>query len=148
MNHYEKSIKTAIFACVFAVAFQITAFAGFSWRVESADSSYVGTTNVTVTNTSGKKETEDAPIVRKGAVVTFTEAVASATYTVKAYDGMGNPIRDFNASLGTIKKVEHFSIHWTGTRENPKESLPTPDRQAFLRSRRRIPTERPGDRDS
>ena len=100
----KKSIKTAIFACVFAVAFQITAFAGFSWRVESADSSYVGTTNVTVTNTSGKKETEDAPIVRKGAVVTFTEAAASATYTVKAYDGMGNPIRDFNASLGTIKK--------------------------------------------
>ena len=136
----KKSIKTAIFACVFAVAFQITAFAGFSWRVESADSSYVGTTNVTVTNTSGKKETEDAPIVRKGAVVTFTEAAASATYTVKAYDGMGNPIRDFNASLGTIKKA--------GTRENPKESLPTPDRQAFLRSRRRIPTERPGDRDS
>ena len=36
----KKSIKTAIFACVFAVAFQITAFAGFSWRVESADSSY------------------------------------------------------------------------------------------------------------
>ena len=53
----------------------------------------VGTTNVTVTNTSGKKETEDAPIVKRGAVVTLTEAAASATYTVKAYDGMGNPIR-------------------------------------------------------
>ena len=103
--------RTAIFACVFAAAFQITAFAGFSWRVESADSSYVGTTNVTVTNTSGKKETEDAPIVRKGAVVTFTEAAASATYTVKAYDGMGNPIRDFNASLGTIKKGWNTSVY-------------------------------------
>ena len=34
----KKSIKTAIFACVFATAFQITAFDGFSWRVESADS--------------------------------------------------------------------------------------------------------------
>ena len=53
----KKSIKTAVFACIFAAAFQITAFAGFTWRVESADSSYVGTTNVTVTNTSGKKET-------------------------------------------------------------------------------------------
>ena len=52
----RKSIKTAIFACVFAVAFQITAFASFSWKVENAESSYVGTTNVTVTNTSGKKE--------------------------------------------------------------------------------------------
>ena len=100
----KKSIKTAIFACIFAAAFQITAFAGFTWRVESADSSYVGTTNVTVTNTSGKKETEDAPIVKRGAVVTVTEAATSATYTVKAYDGMGNPIRDFNASLGTVKK--------------------------------------------
>lgn len=58
----KKSVKTAIFACIFAAAFQITAFAGFTWKVESADSSYVGTTNVTVTNTSGKKETEDAPI--------------------------------------------------------------------------------------
>ena len=143
----QKSIKTAIFACIFAAAFQITAFAGFTWRVESADSSYVGTTNVTVTNTSGKKETEDAPIVKRGAVVTVTEAATSATYTVKAYDGMGNPIRDFNASLGTVKKVEHFSIHWTGTRENLRESLPTPDRRAFLRSRRRILTERSGDRD-
>ncbi len=62
----KKSIKTAIFACIFAAAFQITAFAGFTWRVESTDSSYVGTTNVTVTNTSGKKETEDAPIVKRG----------------------------------------------------------------------------------
>lgn len=62
----RKSIKTAIFACVFAVAFQITAFASFSWKVENAESSYVGTTNVTVTNTSGKKETEDAPIVKRG----------------------------------------------------------------------------------
>lgn len=62
----KKSIKTAVFACIFAAAFQITAFAGFTWRVESADSSYVGTTNVTVTNTSGKKETEDAPIVKRG----------------------------------------------------------------------------------
>ena len=61
----QKSIKTAIFACIFAAAFQITVFAGFTWRVESADSSYVGTTNVTVTNTSGKKETEDAPIVKR-----------------------------------------------------------------------------------
>ena len=52
----KKSIKTAVFACIFAAAFQITAFAGFTWRVESADSSYVGTTNVTVTNTSGKKD--------------------------------------------------------------------------------------------
>ncbi len=76
----KKSVKTAIFACIFAAAFQITAFAGFTWKVESADSSYVGTTNVTVTNTSGKKETE-------------------------------------------------------------------PDRRAFLRSRRRILTERSGDRD-
>ena len=79
----RKSIKTAIFACVFAVAFQITAFASFSWKVENAESSYVGTTNVTVTNTSGKKETEDAPIVKRGTVVTFTEAAASATYTVR-----------------------------------------------------------------
>ena len=31
----QKSIKTAIFACIFAAAFQITAFAGFTWRVES-----------------------------------------------------------------------------------------------------------------
>ena len=100
----RKSIKTAIFACVFAVAFQITAFASFSWKVENAESSYVGTTNVTVMNTSGKKETEDAPIVKRGTVATFTEAAASATYTVKAYDGMGNPIRDFSASLGTVKK--------------------------------------------
>ena len=76
----RKSIKTAIFACVFAVAFQITAFASFSWKVENAESSYVGTTNVTVTNTSGKKETEDAPIVKRGTVVTFTEAAASAPY--------------------------------------------------------------------
>ena len=85
----KKSIKTAIFACIFAAAFQITAFAGFTWRVESADSSYVGTTNVTVTNTSGKKETEDAPIVKRGTVVTFTEAAASATYTVR--DGKSDP---------------------------------------------------------
>ena len=49
----KKSVKTAIFACIFAAAFQITAFAGFTWKVESADSSYVGTTNVSVTNTSG-----------------------------------------------------------------------------------------------
>ena len=120
----KKSIKTAIFACVFAVAFQITAFAGFSWRVESADSSYVGTTNVTVTNTSGKKETEDAPIVRKGAVVTFTEAAASATYTVKAYDGMGNPIRDFNASLGTIKKggTLQYTLDWNARKSEGKSS--------------------------
>ena len=76
----KKSIKTAIFACVFAAAFQITAFAGFSWRVESADSSYVGTTNVTVTNTSGKKETEDAPIVKRGAVVTLTEGRGGDVY--------------------------------------------------------------------
>ena len=67
----RRSIKTAILACVFAAAFQITAFASFSWKVENAESSYVGTTNVTVTNTSGKKETEDAPIVKKGTVVTF-----------------------------------------------------------------------------
>ena len=120
----KKSIKTAIFACVFAVAFQITAFAGFSWRVESADSSYVGTTNVTVTNTSGKKEAEDAPIVRKGAVVTFTEAAASATYTVKAYDGMGNPIRDFNASLGTIKKggTLQYTLDWNARKSEGKSS--------------------------
>lgn len=32
----KKSIKTAVFACIFAAAFQITAFAGFTWRVESA----------------------------------------------------------------------------------------------------------------
>lgn len=110
----KKSIKTAVFACIFAAAFQITAFAGFTWRVESADSSYVGTTNVTVTNTSGKKETEDAPIVKRGAVVTLTEAAASATYTVKAYDGMGNPIRDFNASLGTVKKggTLQYTLDW------------------------------------
>ena len=143
----KKSIKTAVFACIFAAAFQITAFAGFTWRVESADSSYVGTTNVTVTNTSGKKETEDAPIVKRGAVVTLTEAATSATYTVKAYDGMGNPIRDFNASLGTIKKAVRSSIHWTGTRESRKESPPTQDRPVSLKSRRRIPTERHGDRD-
>ena len=43
----KKSIKTAIFACIFAAAFQITAFAGFTWRVESAGSSYVGTTPMT-----------------------------------------------------------------------------------------------------
>ena len=49
----KKSIKTAVFACIFAAAFQITAFAGFTWRVESADSSYVGTTNVTVTERDG-----------------------------------------------------------------------------------------------
>ena len=131
----KKTVKTAIFACIFAAAFQITAFAGFTWRVESADSSYVGTTNVTVTNTSGKKGTEDAPIVKRGTVVTFTEAAASANYTVRAYDGMGNPIRDFSASLGTV------------TRESRKESPPTQDRPVSLKSRRRIPTERHGDRD-
>ena len=49
----KKSIKTAVFACIFAAAFQITAFAGFTWRVESADSSYVGTTNVTVKERDG-----------------------------------------------------------------------------------------------
>ena len=107
----------------------------------------MGTTNVTVTNTSGKKETERCADREERAVVTLTGMATSATYTVKAYDGMGNPIRDFNASLGTVKKVEHFSIHWTGTRENLRESLPTPDRRAFLRSRRRILTERSGDRD-
>ena len=79
----KKTVKTAIFACIFAAAFQITAFAGFTWRVESADSSYVGTTNVTVTNTSGKKETEDAPIVKRGAVVTLTEAAASGSYLIE-----------------------------------------------------------------
>ena len=143
----KKTVKTAIFACIFAAAFQITAFAGFTWRVESADSSYVGTTNVTVTNTSGKKETEDAPIVKRGTVVTFTEAAASATYTVRAYDGMGNPIRDFSASLGTVKKggTLQYTLDWT--RESRKESPPTQDRPVSLKSRRRIPTERHGDRD-
>ena len=61
-------------------------------ELRARDSSYgEGTTNVTVTNTLGeRKETEDAPIVKRGAVVTLTEAATSATYTVKAYDGMGN----------------------------------------------------------
>lgn len=120
----KKSVKTAIFACIFAAAFQITAFAGFTWRVESADSSYVGTTNVTVTNTSGKKETEDAPIVKRGAVVTLTEAATSATYTVKAYDGMGNPIRDFNASLGTVKKggTLQYTLDWNARKSEGKSS--------------------------
>ena len=38
----KKSIKTAIFACIFAAAFQITAFAGFTWRVESDCDKYIG----------------------------------------------------------------------------------------------------------
>ena len=114
VDRYEKNGQDSYLCLHLCGGIQITAFAGFTWRVESADSSYVGTTNVTVTNTSGKKETEDAPIVKRGTVVTFTEAAASATYTVRAYDGMGNPIRDFSASLGTVKKggTLQYTLDW------------------------------------
>ena len=73
---------------------------------------------------SGKKETEDAPIVKRGTVVTFTEAAASATYTVRAYDGMGNPIRDFSASLGTVKKggTLQYTLDWNARKSEGKSS--------------------------
>ena len=83
VDRYEKIDQDSYLCLHLRGSIPDHAFAGFTWRVESADSSYVGTTNVTVTNTSGKKETEDAPIVKRGTVVTFTEAAASATYTGK-----------------------------------------------------------------
>lgn len=56
---------------------------------------------------TGKKETEDASIVKRGAVMTVMEAETIATYTVKVYDGMGiiwwNRIEKYYMRAWTIR---------------------------------------------
>ena len=55
---------------------------------------------------------------------TLTDASASATYTGNAYDVDGNPIRDFNASLGTIKKggTLQYTLDWNARKSEGKSS--------------------------
>lgn len=112
----RKSMKTLVLAAVLTVAAAVPAFANFSWQVEDAENSFQGTASVTVKDWEGGSYTEEAPVVKRGAVIRFTENDGSSDYYVAAYDGTGSPIRDFGGYgiAGALKAGESFtySLDW------------------------------------
>ena len=69
----RKLARCFLLSGILALGTAFPAFANFSWQVENMNTDYVGTATVTVKDWEGNTYTETAPVVRSGAVVTFTE---------------------------------------------------------------------------
>ena len=112
----RKVLKTFLLAGAMTLAAASTVLANFSWKVENVNSYYVGTATVTLKDWEGNTYQEEAPIIKSGAVVTFTEQTGAADYAVAAYDASGNPIHDFGGSgiAGGMKAGSSFqyTMNW------------------------------------
>ncbi|HIR04708.1 MAG TPA: hypothetical protein IAB28_01895 [Candidatus Copromonas faecavium] len=106
----RKLARCFLLSGILALGTAFPAFANFSWQVENMNTDYVGTATVTVKDWEGNTYSETAPVVRNGAVVTFTELDNSAEFFVNAYDTEGNPITDFGGTgiSGSVSQGDRF----------------------------------------